>query len=115
MNEAAHAQITRPRGRGAGDNPDQRFTQLHVSYEEGEAPSKVTTKFFVDHSQSIITTNNSPDLGFGGSINPYRGCEHAAPIVTRGPRMSIWASAPDWTLSRASWSNRTLQDCSAQL
>lgn len=76
MNEASQAQATRPRGRGAGDNPDQRFTQLHVSYEEGEAPSKVTTKFFVDHSQSIITTNNSPDLGFGGSINPYRGCEH---------------------------------------
>ncbi len=115
MNEAAHAQITRPRGRGAGDNPDQRFTQLHVSYEEGEAPSKVTTKFFVDHSQSIITTNNSPDLASAGASIRTGAVNMAAPIVTRGPRMSIWASAPDWTLSRASWSNRTLQDCSAQL
>ena len=73
---SASSVLRKPRGRGAGDNPDQRFTQLHVAYDEGEMPVKVTTKFFVDHSQSIITTNKSPDLGFGGSINPYRGCEH---------------------------------------
>lgn len=66
----------RPRGRGAGENTQQRFAQLHVTYEEGEAPSKVDTKFFIDHSRSVISRNDSPDLGFGSSINPYRGCEH---------------------------------------
>ena len=66
----------RPRGRGAGENTRQRFAELHVAYDEGETPSKVTTKFFHDHASSIISYNDSPDMGFGGSINPYRGCEH---------------------------------------
>ena len=66
----------RPRGRGAAENTDQRFTKLNIAYDEGEAPTKVRTQFFVDHSRSIISNNNSPDLGFTGSINPYRGCEH---------------------------------------
>jgi DNA repair photolyase len=67
---------TRPRGRGAGENPDQRFAQLHVAYEEGEAPTRVETKFFVDHSRSVISKNDSPDIGFISGLNPYRGCEH---------------------------------------
>lgn len=67
---------TRPRGRGAGENTDQRFARLHVSYDEGEAPTKVQTKFFVDHSRTVISKNESPDIGFTTSLNPYRGCEH---------------------------------------
>lgn len=66
----------RPRGRGAVENPVQRFARLHVDYEEGEAPDKVRTQFFVDHSSSVINQVNSPDLGFMKSVNPYRGCEH---------------------------------------
>ncbi len=66
----------RPKGRGAAINPDQRFSQLHVAYDEGEGAERVPTKFFHDHSSSIISHNNSPDLGFGSSLNPYRGCEH---------------------------------------
>ncbi|MCA9418830.1 MAG: radical SAM protein, partial [Candidatus Omnitrophica bacterium] len=34
------------------------------------------TQFFKDHSKSIISTNDSPDVHFDASINPYRGCEH---------------------------------------
>src|SRR5437773_267458 len=34
------------------------------------------TQFFTDHSTSLITRNDSPDVGFEASINPYRGCEH---------------------------------------
>src|SRR5262245_33486356 len=68
-----------PRGRGAGHNPANRFIPLY--YEEdparldpdGPAPR---TQFFQDVSQSIIATNDSPDVGFTHSINPYRGCEH---------------------------------------
>ena len=66
------------RGRGAEWNPPNRFIPLHVipdpeSGEEGPSPR---TEFFEDHSRSIITTNDSPDVGFEASLNPYRGCEH---------------------------------------
>ena len=64
------------RGRGAAGNPDQRFAELHVDYDPGEAPEKVATKFRRDHSSSIISRNRSPDLPFEASLNPYRGCEH---------------------------------------
>jgi DNA repair photolyase len=64
------------RGRGAGDNPDQRFSELHVALDDGERPDRVPTVFFKDHSTSIITRNKSPDLPFEASLNPYRGCEH---------------------------------------
>jgi hypothetical protein len=75
----------RPKGRGAAENTDQRFTKLNIAYDEGEAPSKVRTQFFVDHSKSIISKNDSPDLGFIGSINPYRGCEHGCPYCYARP------------------------------
>ena len=64
------------RGRGAGFNPGQRFAELHVDYNPGESPEKVATKFFRDHSSTVITRHNSPDLPFEASLNPYRGCEH---------------------------------------
>lgn len=70
------ARPARPKGRGAGENPDQRFRELHVAYDEGESPEKVTTKFFRDHASTIISRNSSPDLPFEASLNPYRGCEH---------------------------------------
>jgi DNA repair photolyase len=66
----------RPRGRGAVENPVQRFAQLHIDYDEGEEPHKIRTQFFVDHASSVISKSNSPDLGFMASVNPYRGCEH---------------------------------------
>ena len=75
MSEAGN-RPARPKGRGSGENPDQRFRELHVAYDDGEAPKKVTTKFFRDHSSTIISRNSSPDLPFEASLNPYRGCEH---------------------------------------
>lgn len=86
------------RGRGATFNPPNRFEQLHYDTEEfnGDAEwdghlarssveedgqdarftLRATTKFLRDDSQSIISYNNSPDVGFDASLNPYRGCEH---------------------------------------
>jgi len=64
------------RGRGAGFNPDQRFSALSLEYDPGEAPEKVATKLFKDHSSTIISKHSSPDLPFEASLNPYRGCEH---------------------------------------
>jgi DNA repair photolyase len=68
--------INRPKGRGAAENTEQRFSALQVSYDPGEEPAKVETKFFHDHSSTIISRHNSPDLPFSASLNPYRGCEH---------------------------------------
>lgn len=77
MNINSHQLPTiRPHGRGAAGNPDQRFTAIHMEYDPGEEPPKVNTKFFHDDSQTIITHNDSPDLSFIASLNPYRGCEH---------------------------------------
>src|SRR3977135_2001658 len=66
-------------GRGAADNPGNRFERATYEPEPDgpglESPSR-TTEFYKDHSRSIIATNESPDVGFDASINPYRGCEH---------------------------------------
>src|SRR5271166_7025295 len=67
------------RGRGAADNPPNRFEQLHYErdpeLDEVEAPARAT-HFFKDTARSLIAHNDSPDVGFDASINPYRGCEH---------------------------------------
>jgi DNA repair photolyase len=65
--------------RGAADNPPNRFEPLHLErdadWNSDEDPLP-RTRFLKDHSSSIITYNDSPDVGFEASINPYRGCEH---------------------------------------
>ncbi len=67
------------RGRGSSDNPVNRFEGHYTDYdldeETGEKPSR-TTKLYPDHSKNIIATNDSPDIPFDASLNPYRGCEH---------------------------------------
>ncbi|MDE3060397.1 MAG: PA0069 family radical SAM protein, partial [Pseudomonadota bacterium] len=41
-----------------------------------EDAAQVETQIFKDNSKSVLSTNDSPDVGFGVSLNPYRGCEH---------------------------------------
>jgi len=64
-----------PRGRGAAVNPQNRFERIAVELEE-PGPERVPTELLRDGSRSIIAYNDSPDVGFDASINPYRGCEH---------------------------------------
>jgi DNA repair photolyase len=67
------------RGRGAAGNPPNRFERLHYEPDGDGAesdPSMPATEFYRDATRSIIATNDSPDVGFEASINPYRGCEH---------------------------------------
>jgi DNA repair photolyase len=68
------------RGRGAADNPPNRFDRITLEpdgdlldQEEQAAPETV---YLRDTARSLITTNDSPDVGFTHSINPYRGCSH---------------------------------------
>ena len=67
------------RGRGASWNPQNRFEKLEYVRDE-EAPldenESPRTIYLRDPTRTIIATNDSPDVGFDASINPYRGCEH---------------------------------------
>ena len=67
------------RGRGSASNPKNRFESIETVPEppqDSDAISSPQTEFFPDRSRSIIAYNDSPDVGFDASINPYRGCEH---------------------------------------
>jgi DNA repair photolyase len=68
------------RGRGAAHNPPNRFNRIEIApdgelldQEEQIAPETVYLK---DSARTVIATNDSPDVGFTQSINPYRGCSH---------------------------------------
>ena len=67
------------KGRGAASNPPNRFEQIHLErdadWNPEEDPAR-QTQFFVDGTQTVINYNDSPDIGFEASMNPYRGCEH---------------------------------------
>jgi DNA repair photolyase len=79
------AEAAQARGRGATGNPANRFEKLHVDLNdadvvdvdpgEEERPRRAT-QFFRDATKTIIARNESPDVGFETSVNPYRGCEH---------------------------------------
>jgi DNA repair photolyase len=66
-------------GRGASENPPNRFIPLYRekldTWTEEDDPAPVT-QFFRDESRSVLSTNDSPDIPFTFSLNPYRGCEH---------------------------------------
>lgn len=64
-------------GRGSTSNPANRFELIVREPEPGDEDGPgPRTQFFRDSSRSIIATNDSPDIGFDASINPYRGCEN---------------------------------------
>jgi DNA repair photolyase len=64
-------------GRSTGLNPANRFEVLRYEALPDEPSDEApATQFLRDLSHSIISTNDSPDVSFEASINPYRGCEH---------------------------------------
>src|SRR5450631_603163 len=72
-------------GRGASWSPANRFEKLHIDLgdvdvvqvdESDEERPRRETQFFRDGTKTILSHNDSPDIGFDTSINPYRGCEH---------------------------------------
>ncbi|MGH7827987.1 MAG: PA0069 family radical SAM protein [Candidatus Binatia bacterium] len=72
--------VPRPvRGRGSAGNPKNRFESIERIPEppdDNDEMSSPQTQFLTDISKSIIAYNDSPDVGFDASVNPYRGCEH---------------------------------------
>jgi DNA repair photolyase len=74
-----------PRGRGARKNPPNRFETTHRELELEQVEddeeyldslNRPPTEYRPDQSRTIIAENDSPDVGFEVSLNPYRGCEH---------------------------------------
>ena len=70
------------KGRGARSNATSRFLSLQrEEFDDGwtaedDKPKPLRTVIQADHAKTIIASNDSPDIGFNRSINPYRGCEH---------------------------------------
>jgi DNA repair photolyase len=70
--------------RGTTTNPPNRYEPLHVEYErepdadpdDDRIEADEPTVFYRDASRSVLAENDSPDVGFRFSLNPYRGCEH---------------------------------------
>jgi DNA repair photolyase len=68
------------RGRGAALNPANKFEKRSLEEDPAELDESerraVETRFLKDTSRSVLAHNNSPDVPFSYSLNPYRGCEH---------------------------------------
>ncbi|HEV2229905.1 MAG TPA: PA0069 family radical SAM protein [Steroidobacteraceae bacterium] len=97
---------SRPRalkGRGALSNPPGRFDAQQISavddgwYMEAE-PDSIATTLEPDKARGVITTNDSPDIPFEQSINPYRGCAHAC----------VYCAAPETPILMADGTTREL-------
>src|SRR5438445_13702675 len=68
-----------PHGRGSASNPPNRFIPIYYDPDPDfplEEASSPATCFYRDTTRTIIASNDSPDVGFTHSVNPYRGCEH---------------------------------------
>jgi len=80
MSDKDHLRLQR--GRGATFSPDNRYSAYsHEAVDDGwgrceEPLAPLPTTLTVDSSRTVIRYNDSPDVGFDRSINPYRGCEH---------------------------------------
>ena len=122
------------RGRGAAANPRNRFAPLDVVVDDdahdpadpGEPAPRPQTQFLRDPTRTIIAHNDSPDVGFDASVNPYRGCEHGCIYCFARPtheyldfslgldfetRILVKEDAPELLrkeLSRKSWKPQTL-------
>lgn len=87
------------KGRGAASNPDLRFSSqksrpIDDGWWQDENPSDPKTEVLVDRGRTIISTNNSPDIAFDQSINPYRGCEHGCIYCYARPTHAYWDLSP---------------------
>ena len=86
-------------GRGALSNPPGRFDKQQLAsvddgwYQE-EAPESIATTLEPDRAREVITTNDSPDIPFEQSINPYRGCESSCIYCYARPSHAYMGLSP---------------------
>ncbi len=82
-------------------NPRNPFESQHR--ELLEPSPQVSLEVYDDVTREILSRNESPDLPFRWSVNPYRGCFMRARIVTRDPPMNTGDSAQAPTSTRKLW------------
>lgn len=88
------------KGRGATTNPDNRYAKISTEiFDDGwdtvEEPSpSIATVLIEEKSKTIISSNQSPDINFRFSINPYRGCEHGCIYCYARPTHAYWDMSP---------------------
>ncbi len=89
----------RRRGRGATINPGGRYeTEQRVTEDDGwgslEESPPFSTEIAYEKARTIITRNDSPDISFDRSINPYRGCEHGCVYCFARPTHAYLGLSP---------------------
>ena len=88
------------KGRGAASNPSGRYERhRREAFDDGwgtidEAQAALRTEVRPDKSRTVITRNDSPDLGFDRSINVYRGCEHGCVYCYARPTHAYLGLSP---------------------
>ena len=87
------------KGRGALSNPAARFDaltleQIDDGWYQDEVPPSLNETVLPDSARTVITTNDSPDVGFDASINPYRGCSHACVYCFARPTHAYLGLSP---------------------
>jgi DNA repair photolyase len=93
-------QLLPVRGRGAQTNASGRYESLvRESFDDGWTaedvePQKLATTLTAETPRVILTRNDSPDIGFNQSINPYRGCEHGCTYCYARPAHAYMGLSP---------------------
>ena len=70
-------------------NPHVRFRDVALTYDEGEGPPPAKVTLLEDQSKTILSKNDSPDVGFTYSANPYRGCTNACSYCLDGETLIL--------------------------
>jgi DNA repair photolyase len=86
-------------GRGALSNPPGRFERQQLApvddgWYQDEVPDSIPTTLEPDRAREVISSNDSPDIAFEQSINPYRGCSHACPYCFARPSHAYMGLSP---------------------
>ena len=97
--EAVRLATKLARGRGARSNASGRYEALarqlvDDGWESLEELPPFKTTVFAEQPKTIITRNNSPDISFDRSINPYRGCEHGCSYCYARPTHAYMGLSP---------------------
>jgi len=107
-------------GRGTSLAPPNRFEALqHDADWEQLSPDdellcderRVPTQFLPDNAATLIRENDSPDVGFRFSINPYRGCEHGCAYCYARPTHETLGMMPGSISKQKCWSSTTRWRC----
>src|SRR5882672_1664716 len=78
-------------------NPPNPWLSTEVEYLEEIPPAEL--EVYEDHTREILSHNDSPDVGFSWSVNPYRGCFHACSYCMAGETPILMGDGTTWTLA----------------